>query len=250
MMRIVAIGGGGFLMEDERSPIDDYILALTGKSRPRICFIPTPSGDAEEHLEKFYAAFAYRDCKPSHLAFFRKQRAGSLPLPDYAQHLLGQDAVFVGGGNTRSALAVWREWKLDSVLQQAWSAGIVLSGMSAGALCWFQVGVSDSFGDSTYRPLQGLGFLPGTCAAHYNGTPERRACLHASLEAGEIGETIAIDECAAVLFSGTAVERVVSWRAGCTAYRVSRDPGRVHEIAYASERLRPAGGPEGPGRAT
>lgn len=139
--RIVAIGGGGFLMEDGRSPIDDYILTLAAKPCPRICFIPTPSGDSEEHLDKFYAAFSPRDCRPSHLAFFRRQRPNALPLSDFPKHLLAQDAIFVGGGNTKSALAVWREWKLDAVLRQAWSTGVLLSGMSAGAMCWFQQGL-------------------------------------------------------------------------------------------------------------
>lgn len=237
MRRIVAVGGGGFLMEDARSPIDDFLLALTGKPRPRICFIPTPSGDSEEHLEKFYDAFDGRPCEPSHLAFFRKQRPRSLPLPDYLEHLLAQDAIFVGGGNTRSALAVWREWKLDAALRRAWSAGVLLSGMSAGALCWFEVGVSDSFGDSRYRPLPALGFLRGACAAHYNGAPDRRSSLHAFVEAGEISDTIAIDDCAAVVFSDTAVERVVAWNDGATAYRVFREAGRVHEVAYSCERI-------------
>jgi peptidase E len=237
MTRIVAIGGGGFLMEDSNSPIDDYLLTLTGKSCPRICFVPTPSGDSEEHLEKFYAAFSRKDCRPSHLAFFRKQRPNALPLSDYPEHLLAQDAIFVGGGNTKSALAVWREWKLDAALKQAWSAGVVLSGMSAGALCWFQVGVSDSFGDSIYRPLPALGFIPGACATHYSETPHRRISLHAAVEAGEAPDTIAIDEGAAVVFTGVEVERVVSWQDGCAAYRVSRQAGRAHEIAYACERI-------------
>jgi peptidase E len=237
MQRILAIGGGGFLMEDTQSPVDDYMLRLTRKASPRICFIPTASGDSEEHLEKFYAAFRGQNCQPSHLAFFRKPRLNSIPLPDYATHLLSQDIVFVGGGNTKSALAVWREWKLDSVLKQAWLSGILLSGMSAGALCWFQVGVSDSFGDSKYRPLPCLGFLPGACAAHYNFQPQRRPSLHAALEAGEVPETIAIDIGAAVLFEGAKLERVVSWSEGSTAYRASLELGRVKEVAYACERI-------------
>jgi len=237
MKRIVAVGGGGFLMEDAKSPIDDCILALTGKPRPRICFIPTPSGDSEEHLEKFYEAFNGRRCEPSHLAFFRKARPGSLPLPGYLERLLGQDVIFVGGGNTRSALAVWREWKLDTALKEAWSAGVLLSGMSAGALCWFEVGISDSFGDSEYGLLPGLGLLPGACAAHYNGTPERRVLLHASVKAGGIGDAVAIDDGAAVIFSETTPERVVAWRDGSTAYRVFREKGHAREVAYSCERI-------------
>jgi dipeptidase E len=240
MKRIVAIGGGGFLMEDGPSPIDDYVLALTRKSNPRICFIPTPSGDSEEHLEKFYAVFTQKKCIPAHLAFFRKPRPQSLPLPDFADHLLAQDVIFVGGGNTRSALAVWREWGLDAVLARAWSNGIILSGMSAGALCWFEVGVSDSFGDGAYRPLQTLGFLQGACAAHYNAFPERRAMLHDSVNAGTVPDTLAIDEGAAVVFTGRTMKCVVSWRNSCTAYSVSRINGSVREEPYACEHIRVA----------
>jgi peptidase E len=233
MRRIVAIGGGGFLMEDDPSPIDHYLLRLTSKARPRVCFIPTPSGDSEEHLNKFYATFNSERCIPSHLAFFRKPRAGALPLAGYAAHLLAQDLIFVGGGNTRSALAVWREWGVDRVLAQAWERGVILSGMSAGALCWFEVAVSDSFFDGTYRPINGIGLLAGACAAHYNALPERRPLLQRAVEAGEVPDAIAIDIGAAVVFSGSEVERVVSWCNGCTAYRVFLTGKTVREEAVA-----------------
>ncbi len=237
MQRIVAIGGGGFLMEDNRSPIDDYLLALTSKTSPRVCFLPTPSGDSEEHLEKFYAAYTSERCTPSHLSFFRKARPRALPLETYSDQLFAQDLIFVGGGNTRSALAVWREWGLDRALARAWERGVVLAGMSAGALCWFEVGVSDSFADGTYRPVDALGLLPGACAAHYNAMPEQRTLLHHAIRAREVPDSIAIDEAAAVVFVGRDVERVLSWHSGSTAYRVFLGDGTVREEAYDSEPL-------------
>jgi dipeptidase E len=110
MRRVLAIGGGGFLMEDAPSPIDAQLVRLTGKARPRICFVPTPSGDLPEHIDKFYSTFSPEACHPSHLSFFRKPSSGSLPMASFRDHLLAQDAIYVGGGNTKSALGVWREW--------------------------------------------------------------------------------------------------------------------------------------------
>ena len=133
--RILAIGGGGFLMEDTPSPVDRYIARLTGRDRPRVCFISTPSGDSVESIEKFYAAFESLGCEAAHLAFFRKPFRASLSLASFAELVLTQDAIFVGGGNTKSALAVWREWGLDRVLAEARRRGILLSGISAGAMC-------------------------------------------------------------------------------------------------------------------
>jgi peptidase E len=136
--RILAIGGGGFLMEDAPSPIDAFILQLAGKPRPRVCYLGTPSGDMPEGIEKFYAAYPGQRCDPSHLAFFRKPAAGSVALASFSRHLLAQDVIFVGGGNTKSALGVWREWGMPQVLAQAHDSGTLLCGMSAGAMCWFE----------------------------------------------------------------------------------------------------------------
>src|SRR5258708_3657214 len=153
VQRVVAIGGGGFLMEDTSSPIDHYLLSLAKSDVPRVCFIPTPSGDLPEHLDKFYQAYSTPGCHPSHLSFFRKPSHGSVPLENFETHLLSQDIIFVGGGNTKSALAVWREWGLDIVLRKALEAGVVLSGMSAGAMCWFQQGLRSPLQQRPKAPL-------------------------------------------------------------------------------------------------
>lgn len=239
MQRILAIGGGGFLMEDGPSPIDHYLLHLAQKSRPKVCFIPTPSGDLPEHLEKFHAAYSASLCDASHITFFRKPSQSSVPLNRLEEHVLSQDIVFVGGGNTKSALAVWREWSLDSFLGKALEAGVILAGMSAGAMCWFQQGLTDSFWGPMHRPLTCLGFLSGGCCVHYNGDPDRRRSMHAALEASAIEPSIAIDDYAAALYSNGEVERILSWRDGAKAYRVSLINGSVSEVPYADEhRLR------------
>ncbi len=237
MKRILAIGGGGFMMENEPSPIDNYILQLTEKDKPRICFVSTASGDLPEHIDKFYAAFSSRRCAPSHLVFFREHGLNALPLHDFVKHLLNQNAIFVGGGNTRSALAVWREWGVDLVFREGLNSGILLAGMSAGAMCWFECGLTDSFWQTGYRPLPCLGFLSGGCGVHYNQDATRRSRVHAAIEARAVPESMTIDDYAAVLFSGGSVERVVSWREGSTAYRIVLEGGRAKEAAYPCEQI-------------
>ena len=243
MSHILAIGGGGFQMEDDASPIDDYLVNLTGKTNPSICLLSTPSGDWPEYIDKFYSAFLKRQCQPSHVAFFgRDARPGAIALTDCQEQLLAQDAIFVTGGNTRAALAVWREWGIDGLLKQASSEGIVLAGMSAGAMCWFEYALTDSYWEPGYRPLPGLGLLPGACRVHYTDAPDQRNRLHAAIAAGAVPSTLAINDHAAVLFSGTTVERVVSWRVGSTAYDVSMKDGQVREDAYPSESIAPIAG--------
>lgn len=122
-------------MEPENPLLDLYFLQATGKTRPKVCLIPTASGDAEDGLSRFYEAFSRYSCEPSHLAFFRKPRAGAIPLDNIEHCLMEQDALYVGGGSTRSMLAVWREWGLVDVLRKAWRTGILLGGVSAGAIC-------------------------------------------------------------------------------------------------------------------
>jgi peptidase E len=158
--RVIAIGGGGFLMEPENPLLDQYCLDCTGKTIPKVCFIPTASGDSEDFLSRFYTAFARYSCEPSHLAFFRRPRSGAIPLINIEQHLLNQDLIYVGGGNTRAMLAVWREWNVDEILRKAWQSGILLSGMSAGSICWFEYGGSDSTFVDKLSPLQGLAHIP------------------------------------------------------------------------------------------
>jgi peptidase E len=235
--RILAIGGGGFLMQEGPSPIDRFIVQSTARERPKICFISTPSGDSIETIEKFYLAFEALGCDAAHLAFFRKPFRASLALANFAEGLLQQDAIFVGGGNTKSALAVWREWGLDRVLAEAWRRGILLSGMSAGALCWFEQGLTDSYWGAGLRPLACLGLLPGGCCVHYSSQPERRERLHRELMGGATGARIAIDDGAAVLYSSTRLQEVVSWTADANAYDVVVEEGRVVERAYVSRTI-------------
>jgi dipeptidase E len=238
MKRILALGGGGFLMENRHSPIDQYIVRLTAKVRPRVCFVSTPSGDLPHHIDRFYEAYGSLDCEPCHLAFFRNPLPGAIALAGIEETLLGMDAIFVGGGNTKSALGVWQEWGLRSIFQRALAAGVLLSGMSAGAICWFEAGLTDSIWGAGFQPMRGLGFLGGACSVHYHSEVSRRDRLHENLEARVFSEAIGIDDYAGVLYEDGRIARVVNWRSGATAYRVGYRDGRIVEEALGSENIR------------
>ena len=162
--QIIAIGGGGFTMEPENPALELYILAQARRRNPSICFLSTATGDAATYIAKFYAAFAKHRCRPTHLPLFER-------TPDLQKLLGAQDVIYVGGGNTKSMLAVWGEWQLPKFLRQAWKSGTVLAGISAGAICWFEAGVTDSWA-GRLAPLRCLGWLPDTCCPHYDGEKE------------------------------------------------------------------------------
>jgi len=237
--RIVAIGGGGFQSEGDNSPIDDYLLTLARRDTPRICFLPTPGGDRPDYIERFRSAFSRRRCQASHLAFFELDPTpGAVSVPELREHLLSQDVIFVSGGNTRAALAVWREWGVDRVLAEARDRDILLAGMSAGAMCWFEAACTDTYWEPGYRPLRALGFLKGGCRVHYSNQREvQRERLHAALIADAVPFTIAIDDGAAVVFRDGRVEKVVSWQPGATAFDVRRSNGHIEEIVHQAETI-------------
>jgi peptidase E len=221
MSDIIAIGGGGFLAEPRNHALEKYILDQTGKDRPNVLMIATARGDDADYVERFHAAFGAMGAITQHLPFFHR-------TPDLQSMVLAQDAVFVGGGNTKSMLAVWREWGLPEVLRLAHESGVVLGGQSAGAICWFERGVTDSWADRL-RSLDCLGFLAGSCCPHYDGEIERRPAYHAMVQSGEAPPGYAIEDGVAVHFRRGRLERVVSKKDGAKAYYVSADAGSVEE---------------------
>ena len=226
---IVAIGGAGFDEEAGR-PLRDYILELTGEARPRICFVPTASGDAAESLVAFYSAFPARRCEPTHLSLFRRD------VGDLRAFLLDHDAIYVGGGNTANLLAVWRVHGLDAIFREAWEAGVVLSGSSAGANCWFEACVTDSFGPELAPLHDGLGFLRGSMCPHYD-TEETRRPTFRRLVAEGFAAGFAADDAVALHFAGTTLVAAVSARPGGRAFRVELVDGDVAETALAVRRI-------------
>jgi peptidase E len=217
------MGGGGFSMEARNPRMDDHILALCGARRPRVCFVPTASGDAATYVARFERAFRRRRARTSVLSLFRRD-AG-----DLAARVLAQDVVYVGGGSTFNLLALWRAHGLDRALAAAWRAGVVLAGVSAGALCWFEGGTTDSFGP--FAPLHdGLGLLPGSFSPHYDAESGRRRVHHAAIRDG-LPDGWACDDGAALHFVGRRLHAAVASRPGPKAWRIERDGPRVRERA-------------------
>jgi peptidase E len=218
--RIVAFGGGGFSMEWGNTLLDDHVLALTGVDRPRVCFLPTASGDADHYVVRFYRAFPASRCEPSHISLFRRETGVGDPLA----HLLAQDLVYVGGGSLVSLMGTWRAHGLDQALREAWRRGVVMCGGSAGSLCWFRRAVS-AFHEGPARVLDGLGLLPWSNAVHYADEAGRRAAFHEAVSCGEAPPGYGVGDGAALVFTGTELCEVVSSRPAALAVHVRPDGG-------------------------
>jgi dipeptidase E len=227
--QIIAIGGGGFYRDPENLGLERYILQQANTAGTRVAFVPTASAEPDSYLVSFYTAFLRLSCRPSHLSFFKR-------TPDLRSYLLNQDVIFVGGGNTKSMLAVWREWGVPEILREAWDSGVVLTGVSAGAICWFEQGVTDSW-EGELRSLDCLGFLPGSCCPHYDGEADRRPSYHRLLTGGEIASGVAIEDWTGVHYRETDVHRVVASKAGARAYSLRVVNGSVQEVPLPVEYL-------------
>ncbi len=231
--QIVALGGGGFSEEPDNPLLDDYILHLTERASPKVCFLPTASGDAEGYIDKFYGAFHRARCEPSHVTLFRTPLAR-----DIAAHLLTRDVIYVGGGSTLNMLAVWRLHGLDKVLRQAWEQGVVLCGLSAGSICWFEAGLTDSMLGRELAPLDnGLGLLPGSHCPHYQSEPKRRPEYLRLVGNGELPAGFAADLGAGLHFVGTELAAVIASRPDLAAYRVETKGGQVTETPLPAQFL-------------
>lgn len=212
-------------MEPDNPRLDRYILSASGVAKPKACFLATASGDAQTYIDKFYGAFSTLDCTPTHLSLFKPEPG------DLREQVLEQDVIYVGGGNTRNLLVLWREWELDRILREAWESGVVLAGISAGSICWFEQGLSDSVSAGELRPLACLGFLPGSNCPHYDGEPQRRPVYTNFVAEGIIHAGYAADDSAALHFIGTRPAKAVCSRPSAKVYRVYRDNGQVAETA-------------------
>jgi peptidase E len=229
--RIVAMGGGGL-----RPPYDPtreaFILSLARRERPRVGFLATASGDSDEYSANFFRAFTSLDCEPTDLPLFdRRER-------DLRRAVLDLDVVYVGGGNTLSMLAVWRAHGMDEILREAWHAGILLCGVSAGMNCWFESSVTDSYALDVLRPLNdGLGLLEGSCCPHYSDDDRRRPAYQDLVAAGVLSDGVAADDGAALIYEGSELAEVVRWDDDSAAYRVTRTDDGVEETRLPSRPL-------------
>ena len=226
--QIIAMGGLTFDGGD--AALLDYVLGQAHPALPRLGYLATAKGDREPFVSNISALLAPLACEVSHLDLFAR-------TPDLDAWLGEQDVIVVAGGNTKSMLAVWQAWELPGRLRRAWEAGVVLAGWSAGAICWFDEGVTDSWA-GRLEALPGLGFLSGSCCPHYDGEPERRPAYQRMLASGSIVPGIAIDDGAAVHYVEGAPTRVVTSREGADAYALSPGPGGVSEDALPAEHLK------------
>ena len=226
---IIAIGGGGFGANPGQGIIERYILKQAKKKNPKICFIPTATGDNEAYKVNFYSTFTNLGCRPSHLDFFKR-------TPNLKDLILNQDAIFVGGGNTKSMLAVWKEWGLDKLLKIAYKNGVVMSGVSAGAICWFQNGITDSWA-SNLKVMPCLNFVKGTCCPHYDEEPERRPAVKKLLLKNTMRNVFAVDGGAALHIKDEKIFKSVVFRKEKSSYLVSQERKEIIEKSFKKIKL-------------
>jgi peptidase E len=235
------MGGGGFTMQERSPALDRLVLILTDRPVPRICFLPTASGDPREQTTRFYERFAAWPCEPSILSLFHLAR----DRIDPRAHLLAQDAIYVGGGSMRNLLAVWREHGVDTAMRAAWERGIVLAGLSAGAMCWFAGGVTESGGAPA--PVSGLGLLPGSLLVHMDSQPERLPVFRAAIASGRLEPGYAADDGAALLYAGTRLQACVASAPPARVVQVTPGGSDATIVEEMATRILPAGpGRDGP----
>jgi aminopeptidase N len=218
---IIAIGGGGFGRNPNHRKIEKYILELTGKENPNVVFFPTASAENQAYIIQFYKCFTKMSCEPSHVTFFQR-------TPRLDSIINKADVIYVGGGNTKSMLAVWQEWKLDKLLLKAYNNGKILCGVSAGAICWFEQGITDSWA-SNLNVMDCLGFLPEMACPHYQEEKDRRPDVHKMLKQGKCGPGWAIDGGAAIHFNNGKYYKSIQFYSDSYVHYVSIKNGVVNE---------------------
>ena len=226
---IVAIGGGGFGRNNSSNIIEKYILNLSAKTIPKICFLPTATGDNDTYIVRFYSIFSRLNCIPSHIEFFKR-------TTNIKKHIMDQDVVFVGGGNTKSMLAIWNNWGMSDLLNDAYNQGVIMSGVSAGAICWFTNGITDSWNDEL-RILPCLDFISGTCCPHYDEEPSRIPYVKQILFEEKISNCISIEGGSAMHFIDGKPFKNVSFKNNKNTYNVFMDNNDIVEIPFEKIQL-------------
>ena len=217
---IIAIGGGGFGRNPNQPIIEKYIIEQSQKEMPNVCFIPTASAENSAYIVNFYTAFSKLNCTPIHINLFQR-------TPRLDSILNKQDIIYVGGGNTKSMLAVWREWKLDKLLLKAYKQGKILCGVSAGAICWFENGVTDSWA-SNLNVMDCMGFLKGCCCPHYDGEAERKPKVEQFLQDKVVDSCYALDDGVALHYKSGKIHTAVRFYNKANAYKVTKKGDDIH----------------------
>ena len=226
---IIAIGGGGFGRNPKHNLIEKYILKQSNVKKPNVLFIPTASAEDKSYIVNFYSCFSRLECSPSHLTFFQR-------TPRLDSLVNKADIIYVGGGNTKSMLAVWKEWKLDKLLLKAYQHGKILCGVSAGAICWFEQGITDSWA-SNLNAMDCLGFIDGMACPHYQEEKDRRPSVHKLLKNKNAISGYAIDGGAAVHFKKGEYYKSLQFYSNSNVYKVSLVDGNVKESQLDVDRL-------------
>jgi peptidase E len=228
---LLALGGGGFTCKPGDPPLDDLILDLSDKAEPRILFLPTAGGDATAQIQSFYATYGNRPCRAEHLSLFRLEDS----LRSLRDIVLDQDIIYVGGGSMRNLLAIWGAHGLDTLLIEAYRRGVVMAGLSAGAMCWFEGGITRSSGPP--EPFKGLGLLKDSLSVHADGDPLRLPVFLHAVENGLLPGGWAVDDGAGLLFQDGKLERIVSARPGAGVVRADAVGGELVRNRIAGELL-------------
>ena len=232
--RILALGGHEFNRREGNEAIVDAIVELADSNHPRICLLPTASGDMHDQISNFHRSFGERDCHPSSISLFR---LGIDPI-DVREHLMAQDVIYAGGGSMVNLIAIWRAHGLDRILREAWEEGILICGQSAGAMCWFEHGITSSSGEPA--PAEGLRLLPGSACVHYLSEPERRKRFMAEIGAGAMPDGLGLEDQTGVLFEGARIAESFVAREGAAVWSVEsggNGNGAAHEERLDSRRL-------------
>lgn len=234
---ILATSGGaipGTRARWEVGPLTDYAIELAGVAgrAPRVCFLATACGDNSDLIRNFYDAAQLRGLHASHLALFAMPN-----VEDMREHLLGQDVIWVWGGSVAGLLAMWRLHGVDELLREAWQAGVVLTGVSAGSICWHVGGTTDSFGPALRPITNGLAFVPYSNGVHYDSEEQRRPLFHSLIGNGTLPAGYATDDGVGVLYRGTVFAEAVTELEEKSAYFVERQGDEAVETRIDTRRL-------------
>ena len=221
---IIAIGGGGFGRNPGDGVIEQYILDQANVEKPNICFIPTATGDNEAYKVNYYSTFSKLNCNPVHLDFFKR-------TPNLEKLISEQNAIFIGGGNTKSMLAVWKDWGLDDLLHKAYKNGVVMSGVSAGANCWFESAVVDSWADDL-QVINCMGFVKGNYCPHYDEEPQRRPSVKKFLEDKVFDSCFSSEGNSALHIKNESDYLSINFGKEKKSYKVSLVNGKVIEVPF------------------
>lgn len=225
MKQIIAMGGGGFSMEPDNPLLDRYILSQSKKDRPKVCFIGTASGDSENYIERFYKSFEQFDCDVNHLSLFKGKTKNIRDL------VLEQDILYIGGGNTRNLLVLWKEWQLDKFIKEAYENRVILCGVSAGAICWFEQGLTDSV-PTELNPINCLGFIKGSCCPHFDGEEKRKPLFEKFINNEELISGYGVDDSCALHFVDEKLYKVVSSVETANAYYFNKNKNEKINSIY------------------